>query len=92
MADGLYISVVRRSAQIAKWVAADEVLGVLYLRCPLPLPQKSRFFRDPGHTCLDFSITILTREALVYVAAAIKIGVHGSDFVMPLSRSRLTNF
>jgi hypothetical protein len=53
MADGLERSVVRRSEQIAKWVAADEVLGD-----PLPLPQKCRFVRDPGHTSFDFSTRI----------------------------------
>lgn len=50
MADGIERSVVRRSVPIAKWVAADEVLGD-----PLPLPQKCRFFCDRGHTSLDFS-------------------------------------
>ena len=47
---GLSRSAVRRSVPIAKWVAADEVLGD-----PLPLPQKCRFFCDRGHTSLDFS-------------------------------------
>ena len=51
MADGIERSAVRRSVPIAKWLAADEVLGdpfYLYLR-------KCRFFCDRGHTSLDFS-------------------------------------